>query len=126
MFLKGQKGFSLIEILVSMALLGLVGVAFLSALGTTSRTMITTDERETAKNFAEMQMEHIKSSSYDILYEPVDLSDIYPGYSVVTNENGMIQAQTIPDRTNGNIQKIELTVKHGNKTILTLDAYKAR
>jgi prepilin-type N-terminal cleavage/methylation domain-containing protein len=125
--LKSMNGFGLIEVLISLALLGIVGVAILSSLGTSSKALITTNERETAKNIAEMQMEYIKNLPYTDSYPPSNnIAAEYPGYSVVVGGDGKIAAQTIPGRTDGNIQKITITVLHGSKHILTLIGEKTR
>lgn len=124
--LKSQKGFTLIEIIISIALIGIVGVGLLSGLGVASKALNTTDIQETAKNLAEMQIEYIKGLPYADLYTPCDTEEDYPGFSILTNEDGRIQAQSIPGRTDGNIQKIEVTVQHAAKNIITLAGYKLR
>jgi prepilin-type N-terminal cleavage/methylation domain-containing protein len=125
--LKSMNGFGLIEVLISLALLGIVGVAIFSSLGTSSKAVITTDERETAKNIAELQMEYIKNLPYTDSYPPSNnIATNFPGYSVVTGQDGKISAQTITNRTDGNIQKITITVLHGSKQILTLVGEKTR
>ncbi|MDD5703843.1 MAG: prepilin-type N-terminal cleavage/methylation domain-containing protein [Dehalococcoidales bacterium] len=121
---RNQKGFSLIEVLISIALIGIIGVTFLGALGTAPKTVISTDERQTAKVIAEAQMEYIKSLASAVAYVPLTIPDEYPGYSVATDEEGKI----IPDivREDGKIQKITIIVQRGEKSIYTLVGYKAR
>jgi prepilin-type N-terminal cleavage/methylation domain-containing protein len=121
-----QKGFSLIEILISIAILSLISVAFFSSLEFSSRALTTTDERETAKNIAEAQMEHIKSLTYDAFYPPMDISSDYPGYSIVTGAGGQIYAESLPGVTDANMQKIEIIVQHESRTILSIEGYRAR
>lgn len=126
MLLKSQKGFSLIEVIISIALIGIVGVGILSGLGVASKALHTTDVLETAKNLAEMQIEYIKSLPYAAAYAPAEIETEYPGFSILTNEHGKIQAKSIPGRTDGNIQKIEVTVRHASKDIITIAGYKLR
>ncbi len=122
--MKNERGFSLIETIIAIALLSIIGVAFLSGLSTTSKVLFVTDERETAKNLAESQMEYAKglpglASSYtpnqEILSE-------YAGYSVE------IYGDNITSR-DGNIQKIRVIVSHQGRPIIiaensTLEDYK--
>ena len=133
--MNNQKGFSLVEILVSIALLSVIGVALLSSLGTSSKALMTMDQRQTAKNIAEAVMEHIKSMDY-LTYYPLDdgnpntpdiqdIIDNYPGYSLVT-QNDSVKASYIENREDENIQQIDVIVKHGNNEIYSLTGYKAR
>jgi prepilin-type N-terminal cleavage/methylation domain-containing protein len=122
---KSQKGFSLIEVLVAMALLGVIGVAFLSALAASSLAIITTDEHQKAKTIAEMEMEYIKNLPYAANYTPVDLPSEYSGFSVVTVD-GVIYPQNISDNTDEKIQKVEITIQRDSKELYTLVSYKAQ
>lgn len=129
-----ERGIVLVEALVSIVLLAVIGVGFAGALAISSKTLITTDERETAKNIAEMEMEYIKSQSYaDQLIVPSEgyglcpMPAEYTDYSVVTAPDGKIYAQAAADHPDDhNIQKVEITVEHGNKEILTVTGYKTR
>lgn len=62
--LKRQKGFSLIEVIIALGLLGIVGIAFLGALATSSSAIIVNDERATAESLARSEMEYVKSQPY--------------------------------------------------------------
>jgi hypothetical protein len=103
-----------------MALLGLVGVAFLGALSTASRTLITTDERETAKNIAEMQMEYIKSFGWSNEYEQMaEIETHYPDYEAIIETS-------FPRSPDTNLQKITITIQHHGKNILSIEGYKEK
>ena len=114
-----QRGFSLVEVLVSVAILGVLSAGILTALGSSSKALITTDERETAKNIAEMQMEYVKNQPYAASYTLPDISGTYPGYS------DAVDTDDITSR-DGDIQKITLTVRHDTRTIITLTGNKVR
>jgi prepilin-type N-terminal cleavage/methylation domain-containing protein len=131
--LNNQKGFSLVEILVSIALLSVIGVALLSSLGTSSKALMTMDQRQTAKNIAEAVMEHIKSVDY-LTYYPLDdgnpatndiqdILDNYPGYSVA-NTDGKIYITPIDGRSISEIHQIDVTVLHNGLEIFTLTGFK--
>ena len=115
--MKDEKGFSLLEVVLSLALLGIIGVCFLGALGTASKVTLTADERQTATNLAETQMEYLKSQGYAANYEPAPIPDIYAGYSVE------IETTSLQD---SNIQKIIVIVGHQNKIPARLEGYKVR
>ena len=64
--IKDERGITLIEVLIALAILGLVAVAFLSGLTTASRALIIADERTTAESLARSQMEYVKSQEYQL------------------------------------------------------------
>jgi prepilin-type N-terminal cleavage/methylation domain-containing protein len=117
--LRSQKGISLIEVLVALAILSLVGLAYISSLSTSSKALFITDEQQTARNIAEMQLEDIRSSNYSLSgYEPMaSIASNYPGYSVVITPD-------LPREPFINIQRIEVTVFHDDKELYTLVTYK--
>jgi len=63
-FACDESGTTLIETLVALALLGAIGVAFLSGLATTSRATIIADEQTTAESLARSQIEWAKKVDY--------------------------------------------------------------
>ena len=116
--MKKQKGFAFIEVVISLAILGIVAVGFLGGITTASRGLLITDERETAKNLAEAQMEYVKNLLYSSSYLPSpDILEEYDGYEV--------SIVTTSVQEDGNIQKITITVDHDSKEgIITLENYK--
>ena len=116
--MKKEKGFAFIEVVISLAIVGIIAVGFLGGLTTASKGLITADERETAKNLAEAQMEYVKNQPYSVSYSPSsDILDEYGGYEAY------ISATSLQD--DGNIQKITITVDHQSKEgVITLENYK--
>jgi len=63
-FQGSSRGFTLIEVVIAMLLLGIIGVAVLGALSYASTILITADRRATAESLAKSQMESVKSQNY--------------------------------------------------------------
>lgn len=70
-----QKGMTLVEVIISLALFALVGIGFVSALSEGIRGTSLVDERSTAVNLARAQLESVKSQAYA---EPVAYATVTP------------------------------------------------
>ncbi len=68
LLLRGEPGFTLIEILVVVGILAAIGVAFLTALDTNYRSDRTLDEKVTATNLATEYIEAIMQLPYAATY----------------------------------------------------------
>jgi Tfp pilus assembly protein PilV len=64
--IASQKGQIMIEVLVALAILGIVAVAFLTALTTTSVALIIADQKTTAESLARSELEFIGTQGYPI------------------------------------------------------------
>ena len=115
--MKSQKGFSLVEVLISLAILGLMGAAFLGGLATTSQILFTTNDRETAKNLAEFQMEYVKGLGYATTYDPAPVPDEYADYTATVN----VESVTSRD---SRVQKVIVAIQHSGEEVVTLEGYK--
>ena len=146
--MKDEKGFSLMEVALAIALLGVVAVAFLNALATGSRAIAIADERATSESLARAQIEYVRGQEYCIAEwnytvtssdlsstdeptadwwvsdPPPLLSGDYDGYTVIVN--------TVPlnGAMDDGIQIIQVTIQHtvgeGTKEIFTLEGYRAQ
>jgi type II secretory pathway pseudopilin PulG len=114
-FFKGEKGITLLETVLALALLGIIGVAFLSGLGTTSNARALAEERVTAKILAETQMENVKKQVYSDNYTPLAV-DGYDNYSFNI---------TAVDHYY-NLQKVTVTVYHQTDEVFTLESFKVK
>jgi len=115
--MKSKKGFSLIEVVIALGLLGIIAASILGALGTAAKALFITDERETARNLAESQMEYVKELDYAFTYDPAAIPNEYTGYSAtITTDNIASMAS--------NIQKIMVTISHQGKVVTRLEDYK--
>ena len=65
--LRGNsKGQSLIEVLLALAIMAIVTVAFLTALTTASRAIIVADEHTTAESLTRSELEYVKSQDFSL------------------------------------------------------------
>ncbi|MCL0084400.1 type II secretion system GspH family protein [Dehalococcoidia bacterium] len=125
--IKNERGFSLIEVLVAVALLGIIAAFFLMALSTASRALLMADVRTTGESLARSQMEYVKSQPYDGTNNPPQyalLSDNIPdGYAI------SITAERLDPKGDGTanddgIQKITVTIKHHDEEVIRLEGFK--
>lgn len=130
--MKRERGFTLIEVLISLAVLGVIAIAFLGGLTTASKGLSITDERQTGQNLAETQMEFIRQQGYDgdtnhnpPQYSKLPAGEIPNGYDIE------IEAIRLDPDGDGlgdddNAQLIRINVIHGSKDVLTLEDYKVK
>jgi len=118
MKIKSEKGFSLIEVLVALALLGTIGVSFFNGLVTTSTARVAADEKVSSKILAEILMENVKKQSYNLSGNyTYTIPEEFPGYS--TNF-------TVENIRNDYLQKLTFTIYHKDDDTFTLESYKSR
>ncbi|MBA7704396.1 hypothetical protein ES703_113203 [subsurface metagenome] len=140
--IKSEKGFSLLEVLIALAVLGIIVIAVCYALATASKTLLVADVRGTAETLAIKQMEYIRNQDYSVdqwSYQvtsseepsafpepswwddpPSKLSENYARYLVV--------AEAFDDERDG-IRKIIVSIYYNPDTgdpIITLECYKVR
>ena len=59
-----SRGFTLIEVLIALAILGIVAVALLIGLAIASTALILADEKTTAESLARSELEYVKSQPF--------------------------------------------------------------
>jgi type II secretory pathway pseudopilin PulG len=125
------RGFIFIEVLIAIALLGIISIALMGALSTNSTVLIIADERTTAESLVRRQMEYVKNQGYQaesVLSQPIyqKISGIPEGYSIWSvNRAGGIVANIMgipwdsknnkPVDTDKGLQKIALVIKHKDR-----------
>jgi len=110
-----SRGFTLIDILIAMALFGIIAIAFLSALSTASTILIITDDRATAESLARSQMEDLKNQPG--LLSSGDLP--IPEY-----EQAGYSANFTADLLRIGLQKITIKIYRHDEELVTLVGYK--
>ena len=115
-----SRGLTLVEVIIAMVLFGVLAISFLSAIGTGSILLSGTNERQTAKNLAESQMEYVMSLPFDDGYERSEaIMAEYPGYDVEINVHDISGR----DR---NIQRVTVIVTRRGEEITRLQGHRTR
>jgi prepilin-type N-terminal cleavage/methylation domain-containing protein len=143
-FQGNSRGFTMIEVLIAIAILGIISIGFLSALATSSLSVALGDERTVAESLARRQIEYVKNQGYiaaSVLnnYTPTyqKISGIPEGYSiwsVASTSSTVVISENItgipwdsadnrpvnmPTDKDVGLQKISLVIKHEDKEIYT-------
>ena len=109
-----EKGFTILETAVALALLGMVSTAIFFGLATTSKAVFLANERTTALSLAQSRTESVNT-----LY-PLPVG-IYDDPAPVPYENYDVEIYV--DAPYGDIQKITVTVIHHGTPVYTLESY---
>ncbi|OGN95225.1 MAG: hypothetical protein A2Y89_02435, partial [Chloroflexi bacterium RBG_13_51_18] len=112
--MKLEKGTSILEVIVALALLGIIGVLFLGSAVNSTNARYTADERASAKILAESIIDTVKKMEYASAYE-ITIPDEFTGYTADI---------TVDNMANSNIQKVTVVIEHRDRDVLTLENYK--
>ena len=128
---NGERGLTLIEVIVALGILSAVAVVFLLGMTTSSKSVMVSQERVAAESLAKSEMEYVKSVtyqnapwSYELPGNPPSwdlghsLPDGYGGYSVHVQAD--LLAGHDPD---DGIQKITIVVSREGDPLLTQVGY---
>jgi prepilin-type N-terminal cleavage/methylation domain-containing protein len=120
-----ERGDSLVEILVAVAIIAIVLTAFLSALSTGSLGVSVVHERVTAENLARAQLEYIKdytytvgATSYPIVAHPDNYS-ITLGISYWYSPTEAFTSNPSVDSDCCGMQCITVTISHNGEPVFT-------
>ncbi len=117
----GERGTTLVETLVALALLGIIVSVLLGSVSTSARTTLIADERATAEGLAWSQPEYVKGLVYvpgatEYPSAPVPSGDDYASYSVnITSEP-----------LDNFIQKVTVIITHFGEEVFSLESYKVK
>jgi prepilin-type N-terminal cleavage/methylation domain-containing protein len=114
---RNEKGLTLVESLITVAIVGVVAVAFVTALSTGSLAVSESDEAVTAQSLARTQMEYIKGYPYD------PDATTYPTVNATDDYSIAVSVAAVPD-TDNNIQKVTADISRGGQVLLTVAEYK--
>lgn len=121
-FRNGELGMTLVEILVALAILGIVAPVFLGGAATALKAAVISQERVAAESLAKSQMESIRAqpygSNYALIVIPPELQS--KGYNIVSPI--YVERLDASDR----LQKVTVTVTKSGKQLLQLTDYKVK
>ena len=69
-WLKNERGFTLLEVIVALGIFGVVGVAFIAALSSSFQTQDITKEQVQGENLVRSALEEIRFLPYQATYTP--------------------------------------------------------
>ncbi len=81
---NNQKGFTLTEVLIALAIFGIVGTSVMLALNASSKTIVSAHEITVAESLTRTIVEYVKRSAYD----SVDYSVAPPQYAMYDSRSG--------------------------------------
>lgn len=118
--LRNQQGFTMVETVVSIAVLSTIAVALMAALSTGSLGYRVVASRATAVRLAVTQMENTLSYT-PYLAPPASYPTVAPpaGYGLTA------LATSVSGRDPNNLEKITVTITHKGATIKVVEGYKA-
>ena len=110
-----ERGMSLVEVLVSVAIIAIVFTAFLSALSTATWGVAVAREQVTAQNLARSQLEDVQEQDYitTTAYSLIDVPLAYSAYTLTVQSSQISQG----------LQQITVTIYH-NEPVFTIEKYK--
>jgi len=111
----GQRGYTLVEVVVAVAIVGIVAVAFLSALTSGYLALVLADENTVAESLTRTEFERIREAAYPVA--PYDRPDALPGYDI------SVLAANV-DESASPIQLVTVEVRHDGELLLTTSSYK--
>jgi len=133
MKMRDQKGQTLIEVIIAMAILGIVVSGLLTAMHITYKTTDDVNDRTIAESLVRGQLEYIKTCDYDDVHNPpeygldpdIDLSatPYSNNFQVDVTAVRLDPSQNGTDDDEG-IQKVTVTVRAHGEAIFTVVEYK--
>ena len=115
---SSEKGVGLVESLIAVAIVGIAITALVATLSTGSIAVRKTDERVTAENLAQAQLEYTKAQAYRTAPASYDtIAPLPDGYSISA------EGSSISGR-DADIQKVTVTVSSNGDIMLVMEDYK--
>jgi prepilin-type N-terminal cleavage/methylation domain-containing protein len=127
-------GFTLIEVLVALALFGIIAITFAGGLAAASHAVLIGDIRTNAESVARTEMEYAKSQGYSdapwayvVTSSESTCDGSSPTWCLSTHhlsvEHAGYTASVQAEALDEGIQKVTVTVSHEGKQVISLEGY---
>ena len=124
---RRESGFAVFEVLIAVAILGVLGVAIMQGFYTSNRTVGIIDEQSTARILITEHIESIRQLPYAATYPPArDIIDVPDQYTVVVETECSNDDIIWQDCTgNETLQRIIVTVfREGGKPVMRICTFR--
>ena len=128
--MRDQKGLTLVEVVIAVALFGIIAAGLFMALNVSHKVTGSTNRLTIAESLTRSELEYIKACPYDSSLDPghpqydVDPNlTIPPGYSIDVTAERLDPEGDGTDNDDG-IQKVTVEVDFEGELIVTTVAYK--
>lgn len=127
-WVQRQSGFTLFEVLIAVAILGVIGVGFITALDTNKRGNRVTDEQVTAVNLITSRMEVIRqqtfADNYTLAVDNITVPDQYDvAIEYKFSDDGAIWTDNSTGKT---LQRIIISVSREGRPVFSMCTYKMK
>ncbi|MDM8000747.1 MAG: type II secretion system protein [Dehalococcoidia bacterium] len=129
---RREKGIALVEVLASIAILGVVAVAFLSALTTAYGAIVVADRHTRAESLTRTVFEHMRNLSYDDCDNPLkafpdewetDGTYGYP-YGFDGHYKVEVTSHLSTDSSGSTVKAITVSILYRGDTVSTTTTYR--
>jgi prepilin-type N-terminal cleavage/methylation domain-containing protein len=115
--IRDQQGFSLIEVLIALAMAGIIIAGVLMVMGTSTKILVLAKNQEISKDIAASEMEYIRSIPYASTYDLDDMPPLPANYDNYTSTVNVTYLEM-------DEQKIEIKIYWNGKMIFPLTDYR--
>lgn len=126
-----QKGLSLVEVVIAVAVLAIIASGIITALHVSLRTTAIANERTTAESLTRTELEYIKQCDYDDINNPPvygldpTLTNLPFGFSMDVTAERLDPSNNGTDDDEG-IQKVTVGVSYDGELVVTTESYKVK
>jgi len=121
--MRSEKGFSLVEVLISLVLISIIASGFLGAMTDSYKYLLLAKERTVAESIARSQIEYIENQPYNSEKEYLTIA-VPDGFEIIPVIDSADVDTGIETDIETGMQKISVTVEHFGEQVITLESYK--